>query len=587
MCRSIVGHIYLPTVLTAARTVAVADQEGVAVPTTNGLGQRSQAVQRLAGEVFDVLVVGGGIVGAGVALDAASRGLRTALVDKGDFASGTSSQSSKLVHGGLRYLEQREFRLVYEALAERSRLLKIAPHLVFLQPFVYPIFASGEGSGRMAAAKTLARGVNTALWGYDLTGSARIGKFHKKITPDEVLEYLPDLDPTLLAAGFEFHDARVDDARLVLTILRTAAESYGAAIANYAEVVGIERVGSTDRVTGASIRDAETGNVISVRASCIVNAAGVWTDEIRTMDEGVDPDSVRPAKGVHIAVAANKVIARRAGIIPVPGEKRFIFVIPWGEHVFFGTTDTDYTGSVEDVVCTEEDAQYLINTVNAWFSSKIGFEDVTGTWAGIRPLIKAAKNAKTADLSRRHSVTTSESGVVSVTGGKLTTYRKMAKDTVDAVYPVIGAKKAKSITKSVVLSGGEGWDAYKGVSGSSRMGVTVEVADHLASRYGNHAMEVAQIAQDPTLAGHLCASLPYIRAEVVYAVRFEMARTVIDVLSRRTRSLLLERDEAMGAAQSVAALMAAELGWDSDEIVAQVDAFIALAEHERDALPAL
>ena len=557
------------------------------VPTTNGLGERAAAIQRLRDDVFDVLVVGGGIVGAGVALDAASRGLRTALVDKGDFAAGTSSQSSKLVHGGLRYLEQREFRLVYEALSERSTLLRIAPHLVFLQPFVYPIFASGQGSARMTAAKTMARGVNTALWGYDLTGSARIGKLHKKITPDEVLDYLPDLDPTLLAAGFEFHDARVDDARLVLTILRTAVESYGATVANYAEVVGIERAGSTHRLTGATVRDAETGDVISVRASCVVNAAGVWTDEIRTMDEGTDPDSVRPAKGVHIAVPASTVIARRAGIIPVPGEKRFIFVIPWGEHVFFGTTDTDYTGSIDDVVCTEDDARYLIDTVNAWFSSKIGFDDITGTWAGIRPLIKAAKNAKTADLSRRHQVTTSESGVVSVTGGKLTTYRKMAADTVDAVYPVIGAKKQRSTTKKIVLSGGDRWESYQGISGSSRMGVTVEVADHLARRYGSHAIEVAQIAADPTLAGHLCASLPYIRAEVVYAVRHEMARTVTDVLSRRTRSLLLERDEAIDAARSVGALMAAELGWDEQELLDQVDAFVALAQAERDALPPL
>ncbi|HWJ61598.1 MAG TPA: FAD-dependent oxidoreductase, partial [Acidimicrobiales bacterium] len=295
---------------------------------------RTESLRRLGDDPFDVLVVGGGITGVGAALDAASRGLRTALIERDDFASGTSSKSSKLAHGGLRYLQQGEIRLVYEALAERQRLRHNAPHLVKLLPFLLPVF-SGSGG---VINKKLARALGLSMWMYDLTGGARIGKFHERLSPDEALAHMPTLPKDKIASSYLYYDATVDDARLSLTVARTAAIEFGAVAVNGASLTGIAKDGQ-GRVSGATV--VADGQEITVRCQAIVNAAGVWSDEVRTLDEGTDPDSIRPAKGIHITVPWSKVRNDIAVVVPVPKDKRAVFVVPWGDLTYIGTTDTD------------------------------------------------------------------------------------------------------------------------------------------------------------------------------------------------------------------------------------------------------
>jgi glycerol-3-phosphate dehydrogenase len=518
---------------------------------------RNQALARMAAETFDVVIIGGGVTGAGVALDAGARGLRTALVEGRDFASGTSSKSSKLVHGGLRYLQQREYRLVYENLAERQRLLNNAPHLVQPLPFLIPLFGK-DG----VANKTVAKAYSTVLWLYDVTGGWRIGKRHKRITRQEALAHLPTLRSDLVAAAFVYYDARTDDARLTLELMRTAVLDHGAVAANYAPVTTILK-------DGADAAGVQLADGTEVRARSVVNAAGVWSDDVRALDEGTHPDSIRPAKGIHLTVPATRMPADIAAVIPVPKDHRSIFVIPWGEQTYLGTTDTDYDASLDDPQCTPDDVAYILNAVNTFVTEPLNPSDVTGTWAGLRPLVKAAKTERTADLSRRHTVATSPSGVVSITGGKLTTYRKMAADTVDVVVRRLGTGPRRSPTAKLRLRG----------AGPRPPGVD----DHLFGRYGTEAGQITDlVTADPLLGDPLIVGLPYLRAEAVYAVRHEMARTLEDVLSRRTRALLRERDATMDAAEQVAGLLAAELGWDATEIGAQVAAFRALAARERE-----
>ena len=546
------------------------------------MARRSRDLDRMRSEHFDVVVVGGGITGAGVALDAASRGLRTALLERDDFASGTSSRSSKLVHGGLRYLQQREFRLVYEALAERQVLLRNAPHLVAVQPFLFPLFARGDGKARKQAVRAYGRAISSALWMYDFTGGLRIGKAHHRVSNDEALERFPALDPERLAACYEYFDAKADDARLTLAVVQTAAERYGAAVANHAAVVGFRKDGG--RLTGVDFADEITGASGTVATDVVVNAAGVWSDEVRALDEGASAGELRPAKGVHVTVPRDRCPTSVAAVLPVPGDRRSIFVIPWGDLVYVGTTDTDYDGPLDEPVCTRDEVDYLLAAVNAWVRDPLGPDDVTGTWAGLRPLVRDADSERTADLSRRHTVAVSGSGLVSVTGGKLTTYRRMAVDTVDAVFDVLGRRPPRSRTKRVPLHGAEGLEELADEGAASRLGVAPEVLAHLVDRYGSHARAVAlMIGDDERLAAPLVPGLPYLRAEALYAARYEMAATLEDVLARRTRALLLDREATAAAAPDVAALVAPELGWDADECDRQVARFSALADRLRSA----
>ena len=526
-------------------------------------------LERLERETFDVLVVGGGITGVGAALDAASRGLRTALIERDDFASGTSSKSSKLVHGGLRYLQQGEVRLVYQALAERQRLRHNAPHLVKLLPFMIPILTK-DG----VVSRKIARAMGSAMWMYDLTGGWRIGKFHKRLKKDAAFAHLPTMDKDRLASAYLYYDATADDARLCLTVARTAAE-YGAAIANGTELVELTKDAS-GRVDGAVV--SADGRRFTIRTRSVVNAAGVWSDSVREIDEGTHPDSIRPAKGIHITVPWSMVRNDIAVVIPVPKDKRSLFVVPWGDngdgtfqHTYIGTTDTDYTGSIDDPQATAEDVAYVLRALNASVKTNITVGDITGTWAGLRPLVKSATSGRTADLSRRHKITKSTSNVFTVTGGKLTTYREMAADTIDEVAEVL-ASKARCRTKKLVLHGAEGFVAPKpgGVPG------------HLASRYGNDAAVVQELIDaDESLGKPLVPGLPYLQAEAIFAVRNEMARSLDDVLSRRTRARLLDRAATVAVAGAVAELIAPELGWSTDEVTQQTEAFTRSVAHEQ------
>ena len=540
---------------------------------------RGANLRRLADERFDVLVIGGGITGVGVALDAASRGLRTALIERDDFASGTSSKSSKLVHGGLRYLQNGDVRLVYEALAERQRLRKNAPHLVKILPFLIPIF-SKDG----LINPKVARAMGSAMWMYDLTGGARIGKIHQRLRKEQAVEYMPTLPVDRLAGAYLYYDAQADDARLTLTIARTAVLEYGAAIANGCTVVGLDK-DSAGRVCGATV--SVDGNTFPVQAASVVNATGVWADDVRALDEGTHPDSIRPAKGIHITVPWSKVQNRIAVVVPVPKDKRSVFVVPWGgvggqyEFTYIGTTDTDYEGSLDDPQCTTEDIEYLLRAINFSVSSPVRQEDILGSWAGLRPLVKSATSGRTADLSRRHRVARSESGLVSITGGKLTTYREMAADTVDEVVDVLGADATRhasrrSRTRRLRLRGADGYRSAKADAGSD------PVLLHLLERYGDEGRAVLALAdRDASLKSPLVPGLPYLKAEAVFAARHEMARSVDDVLSRRTRARLLARDASAAAADEVAALLASELEWDAAEQRAQAETYRAIAALER------
>jgi glycerol-3-phosphate dehydrogenase len=522
--------------------------------------RRSDMLERLENESFDVLVIGGGITGVGVALDAAARGLRTALVEREDFASGTSSKSSKLVHGGLRYLQD-DPRLVYQALHERQRLRKNAPHLVKVLPFMIPIL-SKDG----VVSRKIARAMGTAMWMYDITGGWRIGKFHRRLDKDAAFTHLPTMPKERLASAYLYFDATVDDARLCLTVARTAV-THGAAVVNRCAVVELTK-DSTGKVTGAVV-DAD-GRLITVRATAVVNAAGVWSDEVRTLDEGIDPDSIRPAKGIHITVPWDKVRNDIAVVIPVPKDKRSLFVVPWGrradgtfDHTYVGTTDTDYQGSIDDPQCTKDDITYVLKALNASITTGVTEADITGVWAGLRPLVKSAATGRTADLSRRHKVNRSAGNVITVTGGKLTTYREMAEDTVDEVCAMLGVNH-KSSTKRLPLLGADG---YREVPVGSP-------AAHLADRFGSLAGEVTALtASNPTWSEPLIPGLPYIKAEAVYAVRSEMAVSLDDVLTRRTRARLFDRPAAVAAAADVASLIAGELGWDDAELARQVADF--------------
>jgi glycerol-3-phosphate dehydrogenase len=543
-------------------------------PTPRSPFDRDIALSRLADEPFDVLVIGGGITGAGVALDAATRGLTAALVERHDFASGTSSRSSKLIHGGLRYLQQREFRLVYEALAERQHLLDNAPHLVSPLPFLIPLFGRGG-----AADKSLAKAYSTALWMYDATGGVRIGKRHRRLSHEEALAHFPALKAERLVAGFLYWDARADDARVTLTVARTAVVNYGAVAANYAGVAGLLKVPDTGRVIGARLEDGT-----EIRADAVVNAGGVWADQIQGLDEGESAyGTLRPAKGIHLTFPADRLRCDMAAVLPVAGDRRSIFVVPWGDFTYVGTTDTDYRGPLDDPQCTPDDVAYLLGAINAAVTEPVTEADVVGTWAGLRPLINAAKSERTADLSRRHRVTRSDDGLVTVTGGKFTTYRRMAEDTVDKVVELLGRGAKRSPTKRVALLGAEGTPPLRAPGAAQRLGVREARLTHLVGRYGSEARTViAMIEADPELGRHLVPGLPYLRAEAVYAARYEMARTLDDVLSRRTRALLLARDASAAAALQVGQLVAPELGWSPDRVAAEVAAFRAAATRSRE-----
>ena len=527
---------------------------------------RPVSLSRLSSEEFDVVVIGGGITGAGVVLDAASRGLRACLLERDDFASGTSSKSSKLIHGGLRYLQQGDVRLVYQALRERKRLRRNAPHLVHVLPFMIPILTKNS-----VVSKKIARALGSAMWMYDLTGGWRSGRLHRRLSADTAVAHLPTMAREKLSSAYMYYDAEADDARLTLAVLRSAADN-GAAIANQCRVEGIDSVNRTQHTV--RVHDLVGDTHFTILTKAVVNATGVWADDVRALDEASHPDTIRPAKGVHLTVPWEKVRNDIAVVIPVPSDKRSLFVVPWisrgdgtYQFTYIGTTDTDYKGPVNDPQCTRDDIEYVLAALNATVNTDVTFEDVTGVWSGLRPLVKmdesSAKAGRTADLSRRHRVFTSDNGVVTVTGGKLTTYREMAQDAVDAVSEVLGTK-TRCHTRSLSLHGAKG----RSIRASQR-------DHHLDGRYGSDSAEIAAlIASDPSLSGPLVDGLPYLRAEAVYAVTHEMATSIDDVLSRRTRARLLNRRASVTAARATADLISPLLGWNEAQCSASIAEYV-------------
>ncbi|HEV3213407.1 MAG TPA: glycerol-3-phosphate dehydrogenase/oxidase [Acidimicrobiales bacterium] len=542
---------------------------------------RADQMSALRSGSFDVVVVGGGMTGTSTALDAASRGLRVALLERGDLAEGTSSKSSKMAHGGIRYLRQREFRLVYENLHERQRLLENAPHLVRPLPFLIPLFGT-DG----VVAKAVARGYRSALWLYDATGGVRIGKRHERLSKDEVLADVPSLDVDRLVAGFRYWDARGDDARIALVQARTAAVRFGAVIATRAEVTGISHH-ADGRAAGVRVTPRAPGEdqtPFEVPARVVVNATGVWSDEVTSLDEGREVRTLTPAKGVHVTVPAARLACRSAAVLPVPGDRRTVFVVPWEDapYTYIGTTDTAYDGPLDDPRCLPEDVDYLLGAVNASTSANLTRADVTGVWAGLRPLLADDDDhhhtERTADLSRRHRVRTAEDGVVHVTGGKWTTCRLMAEDTVDEVARQLkGTPRCR--TKALPLLG-----APTGTERVAVPGIGASLAEHLASRYGTEAAAVVGVAtHDPSLLDPFCEPLPYVGAELVYAARSELAVTLSDLLCRRTRAHLIDARAAFTHAEHAARIVAGELGWDDARVTAEVAEYRSRCAAELDA----
>lgn len=523
---------------------------------------RSEVKERLRSEKFDLVIVGGGITGAYTALDASLRGYRVALVEKEDFASGTSSKSSKMVHGGLRYIEQGNLPLVRHSLLERQRLRRNAPHIVQRLPFLFPIMAKGGILDRR-----LAKGFEALLWTYDMAGGWREGKLHKKLSKNEVLARCPTLDVDELKYGLLYFDARADDARLTLDVARTAAY-HGAAVLNYAKAVNISR--SAGKITGVTIEC--DGEEITIATRCAVMASGVWLRDWTGTKEGANKLHVRPAKGVHVALDWNLIRNDCTVTIPVPGRTRRATLTRWGNVSILGTTDEDYDGDLDDVNVTRDEMEFLLEGAMDSLRVDLSEDDVLGSIAGCRPLV-APPGGKSMEVKRNHEIRVDDDGLVTVIGGKLTTSRHMAEQTVDAVGKVLGEKR-KCETVHAYLLGGASFDAQASVA-------TGGLAAHLAERFGTESMFVSNImAERPELAKRIVDGHDYIEAEVVYAARHEMARTVDDVLSRRTRLRLYARDASVAAAPRIADLLQSELGFSDEEKQAQLDHYRKITDRE-------
>ncbi len=540
---------------------------------------RAQALDRLAGTEFDVLVIGGGITGAGAALDAASRGLRVALVEARDLASGTSSRSSKLIHGGLRYLEQFDFKLVWEALRERDLLVsKLAPHLVKPVSFLYPLHR-----------KVLERPyVGAGLVLYDaMEGTKRPVPHHKHLTVRGALRLAPGLKPSGLAGALLYYDAQTDDARYTVTVARTAA-AHGALIANRVsaqQLLRSDEGGAESQVVGARVRDEETGQELEVRAKRVVLCAGVWTDLVHELGGIRAGYKVRMSKGVHIVVPYEAIRAD-TGII-CRTEKSVLFIIPWGQRWIVGTTDTDWTGDRAEPTPTGEDIDYILEHANRVLDRPLTRADVIGVYAGLRPLVAADDSKPTTKLSREHVVDTPVPGLTSIAGGKFTTYRLMARDVVDAAVADFGRWVPASVTDQLPLLGADGLAAAAAEADrlAEDYGVPVDAVEHLLERYGTLTEEVLELTRDdPALARPLAAGHPYLAAEVAYAVTHEGALHVEDVLVRRVRLFIETGAHGAEAVGPVTDIMGELLGWDAARRAAETEGYLELLEADTRAL---
>jgi glycerol-3-phosphate dehydrogenase len=545
---------------------------------------RAAAAEAIAGQHFEVVVIGGGITGAGVALDAASRGYSVALLERGDYAVGTSSRSSKMVHGGLRYLQNFDLGLVREALVERQLMVQLAPHLVYPTPFVVPAFAEARRQ------RSLGIGLNM----YDVMATTRIGRSrremraardeaedlywspdrHRTIGREELLELVPSLEPRDPRDAYLFYDCQTDDVRLVLTVLGEA-ERFGAVCLNGAEVT--EVLAANGRAGGVAFVEAESGERFEVEADNVVNATGVWADRIRPeLLEEEDVPRIAPSRGTHVLLDRDALSTGSAACIVPAGEGRAIFALPWYGCTLIGTTDNDFAGDIDRPQPASADVEYLLEAVNAFFGVSLGASDLVGAYAGVRPLISTGDPRKSVDISRKAELYETSSGMLTITGGKLTTWRRMAKQTVDRLVEREG-REAPCHTAEIPLgreARTEELEAPEGVGG--------EAVAQLAFRYGHAARAVLELARErPKLAAPIVPGRPDLLAEAAIAARLEQARSVADVLLRRTRLAILAaprlRDAA--AARPVAEALGDELGWSRRRVRREAEAWpAALAE---------
>lgn len=549
--------------------------------------QRQATLRAMAEQPLDALVIGGGITGAGIALDAAARGYRVGLIERGDFASGTSSASTKLVHGGIRYLPEFDFALVREALIERGRLLRNAAHLVHPLAFVLPLYASSRHPVGLPIAPPFGIGLgfilDAGLWVYDvLAGKENIGE-HRRLSREQAIERATSLIPDGVKTGYIYYDGQTDDTRLTITVLKTAM-ARGARAANYAEATRF--VEENGRITGAWVRDTLPGSPTAgeewlIRARHVVNATGVWAERTERM-AGESPElRIAPSKGVHLVFdCATLGIGEEAIVLPETRDGRIIFIVPWQSRALVGTTDTP-VHDIETPVATDDDIAYLLDHLNRYLRRPVGRDDILTAFAGNRPLLRVSRRggARPARLSRSHEVVESDAGLISVSGGKLTTYRRMAQDVVDQIDRR-EQRPRRHPTLKLRLLGSNGWAEARPIlrERGNALGLAEDVIAHLGGAYGAESLDVlALVEEDISLAVRLLPDLPYIAAEIVYVCQAEMALTLEDVLARRTHIALVDRLRGVAIAAEAARLMAPEHGWDEAEVARQVDRYLSSA----------
>ncbi|MCK2238345.1 glycerol-3-phosphate dehydrogenase [Crossiella sp. S99.2] len=535
-----------------------------------GPAERQEAWRRLGSEHFDVVIIGGGVTGAGAALDAATRGLRVALVEARDLASGTSSRSSKLFHGGLRYLEQLEFGLVREALRERELMItRIAPHLVKPVSFLYPL------TKRIWERPYTAAG----LFLYDTMGGSKSVPGQKHLTRAGALRMVPALKRSALIGGIRYYDAQADDARHTMTVARTAAH-YGAVVRTSTQVTGMLR--EADRVAGVHVRDVETGAEIEVKAHAVINCTGVWTDEIQRLAGTRGRFRVRASKGVHIVVPRDRIVSESGMILRT--EKSVLFVIPWRNHWIVGTTDTDWNLDLAHPAATKKDIDYILTHVNKVLATPLTNDDIEGVYAGLRPLL-SGESEDTSKLSREHAVARVAPGLVAIAGGKYTTYRVMAADAIDAASPDLPGRIMSSITDKVPLLGADGYHALVNQADQlgAKHGLHPYRVRHLLDRYGSLVHQVLATADgNPELLRPLAGAPDYLQVEIVYAAACEGALHLEDALTRRTRISIEYPHRGVESAEAAAKLMAGVHGWDDKRVAHEIEVYTARVEAERD-----
>ena len=539
-------------------------------PARLGPQERAQAWRELAEREYDVVVIGGGVTGSGVALDAATRGLRVLLVEQRDLGSGTSSRSSKLFHGGLRYLEQLNFSLVREALRERELMLtRIAPHLVKPVSFLYPLKHRFWERPYVTAGLTL----------YDSMGGARSVPRHKQLSRRKAMQLAPGLRKDALIGALFYYDAQADDARHTMMLARTAA-TYGATLLTSAKVTQMQHAG--ERVVGVEVTDVESGETAEVSARVVINCTGVWTDDIQKLAGGRGQFNVRASKGVHIVVPRDRINSKTGMILRT--ETSVLFVIPWGTHWIVGTTDTDWELDKAHPAASRADIDYLLEHVNEVLAAPLTHDDIEGVYAGLRPLLEGESEASSS-LSREHAVGRPQPGLVSIAGGKYTTYRVMAADAVEAALADLPAGIGPSVTEEIPLVGAEGYRAMTNrVEHIARdRGLPTWRVTHLLDRYGSLVQEVLAAADDdPSLLDPLPGAEEYLKLEIVYGVTHEGALHLDDLLSRRTRISIETHDRGVECAQPAAELVAPILDWDERRVADEVAAYRARVAAERE-----